>query len=345
MAIQMLNKIDESITNLIKHTERKCRKLKSGMVPFTPQINEAGKEINVWNNVIRKKKGCNISSTYIKQIVKKSGINMPMKLTVEDFIKERQLATKKYKRLKRNAKQSRIQFIQELAIQQVARGNKTASNAILRINRNEELRELYKRIKSVTKPFYGATEKVLISITNSSDEERITTEIIEIEQALCIQNKEKFTSVYSSLFLQKPLLEQNGQTATTIQTQKNLQSTFKAPKNIDNTTKFFIQQFKNPENISVQVTNNSLCSIETATSYWRKKRERTNSSMTQRHIGTYRALKYDNLLVLKMINNISNYAFNIGTPLNRQTKDLDVSLLKKPNKIRPSELRTIGKIV
>jgi len=203
MAIQMLNKIDESITNSIKYAEKKCRKLKSGMVPFTPQINRAGKEINVWNNVIRKKSGCNISSTYIKRIAKKSGINMPMKLRIEDCIKERQLATKKYKRLKRNAKQSRIQFIKELAIQQSAKGNESTSNAILRINRNEELRESYKRIKSVTKPFYGATEKVLIPTMNS-DEERITTEKIEIEQALCTQNKKNLHQRIHLHFFKNP---------------------------------------------------------------------------------------------------------------------------------------------
>ena len=41
-------------------------------------------------------------------------------------------------------------------------------------------------------------------------------------------------------------------------------------------------------------------------------------------------------------NNISNIAFNIGEPLERWTHYLDVSLLKKPNKFRPSELPTIG---
>ena len=43
-----------------------------------------------------------------------------------------------------------------------------------------------------------------------------------------------------------------------------------------------------------------------------------------------------------MVNNIANIAFRIGEPLERWTYDLDVSLLKKPNKFRPSELRTIG---
>ena len=63
--------------------------------------------------------------------------------------------------------------------------------------------------------------------------------------------------------------------------------------------------------------------------------------MSQRHIGTYKAMTQD-LNILKMVNQISNIAFNIGEPLERWTFDLDVSLLKKPNKIRPSELRTIG---
>ena len=132
-----------------------------------------------------------------------------MSLSIEDCVKERNLASKKYKELKRNAKKNRIQFIQDIATQQAERGNETILNAINRINRNEELRESYKRIKMVTKPYFGTTEKVLISVPNS-DEERITTDKIEIERALCNQNMKKFTSAYSSPFLQKTLANQIG---------------------------------------------------------------------------------------------------------------------------------------
>jgi len=134
------------------------------------------------------KRGCNISSSYIKRIAKKTDISHPMSLTIEDCIKERQSASRRYKKLKRNAKQNRIQFIEELATQQAERGNESISNAINRINRNEELRESHRRIKMVTKPFCGATEKVLISTENIAGEERITNEKIEIEKALCEQN-------------------------------------------------------------------------------------------------------------------------------------------------------------
>ena len=95
-----------------------------------------------------------------------------------------------------------------------------------------------------------------------------------------------------------------------------------------------------PTSILNNPSNDTQCSLSTAKAYWKKKREKTNSSMSQRHIGTYKAMTY-NLPLLRLVNSVSNIAFNIGQPLERWTYDLDVSLLKKPNKIRPSELRTI----
>ena len=90
---------------------------------------------------LEKKHGSNISSTYLKRIARKVGIPNPTELSLEDCLKERTLVTKKYKKLKQSAKQSRIQFIQNLATLQAARGNETVSNAISRINRNEETRQ------------------------------------------------------------------------------------------------------------------------------------------------------------------------------------------------------------
>ena len=340
-AISKLNKIDNSITNAVRYAEKRCRKLKFGEVPYTPQLSMAGKTINLWNNVIRKKKGCKISSRYINRIAKKLGIQKPMTLSLSDCEKERKLISAEYRKIKKDAQISRTVFIQELASQQAAKGNETISNAISRINRNEELRASYKRIKTITKPFCGATEKVLIPDEGTNDE-RVTTKKIEIEKALCNQNIKKFTSAYSSPFLQEPLISQLGQDATSAYAQQILNGTYDDKIIQSEPTKRFIKQLKAPKEIRTSNYNNINCTLQDSISYWKKKREKTNSSMSHRHIGTYKALTQDNTSTLSMINQISNYAFNLGLPLRRWTKDLDVSLLKKPNKIRPSELRTIG---
>jgi len=194
----------------------------------------------------------------------------------------------------------------------------------------------------VTKTFCQATEKVLTP-TENIEEERITNDKIEIERALCEQNMKTFTAAYSSPFLQKPLISQIGQTATSEQSQQILLGKFNPQKSLSKDTKRFIKQLKIPSKIQQKGKNNTFCDIATETAYWREKRGRTNSSMSGRHIGTYKALTYGNTPTLHMINEISNYSFNMGIPLQRWIKDLDVvSLLKKPNKIRPSELRNIG---
>jgi len=100
-----------------------------------------------------------MSSRYINRIAKKLGIQKPMTLSLPDCEKERKLISAEYRKIKKDAQISRTIFIQELASQQAAKGNETISNAISRINRNEELRASYKRIKTITRPFCGAALK------------------------------------------------------------------------------------------------------------------------------------------------------------------------------------------
>ena len=85
---------------------------------------------------------------------------------------------------------------------------------ILRMNRIEELRNSYRRIKNATKPFCGDMEKVLTNIRNNENHEEVTNDKEIIEKALCNENMKKFTMAYSSPFLQKPLLPLLQQTTT-----------------------------------------------------------------------------------------------------------------------------------
>ena len=89
--------------------------------------------------------------------------------------------------------------------------------------------------------------------------------------------------------------------------------------------------------------HNNTCFLEDTTSYWRKKnkQEKSSFSMSQRHIGTHKVLTYGNLTTLQLLTKVSDYFFNLSRPLSHWQEDLDVSLLKKSDKIRPSELQTI----
>ena len=107
-----------------------------------------------------------------------------MSLSLADCENERRLASREYKKLKRNAKHTRGQFIHELATQQAARGNETIRNVVQRLTRNEEIRASHKRIKTVTKPFQGATERVMIRDENNEENNIATTDKDTVEKTL-----------------------------------------------------------------------------------------------------------------------------------------------------------------
>jgi len=340
-----LIKIDNSIQHSVLYAEKKCRKLCTGEVPFSIEAKEAGQLIHFWNNVIRKKRGWNISSKYIRRLAKKCHINInQMKMSIEDCENERKLARMGYANVKKEAEMKRDQYIENLAALQASRGNESKSNAIKRMKRNEDLRSSYRRIKSVTKTFQGATERVKIPDRENSGKMKITTNKIEIEEAIREENEEKFKLAYKECpFLQEPLLSMIGQDSTTECADQILRGTFQVPQHLGKYTKRFIELLKMPDGIRRNFPINDVITPEQAKSYWRKKSEKTTSSYSGKHIGTYKASTHD-LQLLNIQTSIVDLVYRLGITIPRWTIDLDVTLLKKPNRIRPQDMRTIGQL-
>ena len=240
-----LQKIDNSVTHAVLYAEKKCRKLCMGEVPFSVERAEAGRLIDLWNNVIRKKQGWNISSKYIKRLTKKCNIEInPMHMSLEDCEQERRLARRGYAKIKDNARASRETFLDGVAALQAAENDETVVNAIRRIKRLEEIRAANHRVRIATKDFHGATERVLI---NDNGTNRITTDKDEIEAALRAENERKFRLAYSECpFLQPPLLNQLGQTAVSPTADAILHGTYKPPSDMNKYTKRFIQLLRMP---------------------------------------------------------------------------------------------------
>mmetsp|Transcript_664 Transcript_664/g.694 ORF Transcript_664/g.694 Transcript_664/m.694 type:complete len:130 (+) Transcript_664:134-523(+) len=127
-----------------------------------------------------------------------------------------------------------------------------------------------------------------------------------------------------------------GQYATTTTATKILHGNFPNTIKVSKDTANFIIHLQMPDSVKKNGPNGSTGSLESVTSYWKIKREKANSSMSQYHIGTYKAFIYD-LPLLLFINSVSNSDISISIPLAQWTNHLDVSSFKKTNKIRPSE--------
>ena len=340
-----LTKIDNSIKHSTLYAEKHCRKLKVGQVPHSVERNEAARIIELWNNVIRKKRGWNISSRLIKRLTKKCNLSIdPMHLSLEDCEIERKLARKGYATLKSNSVTVRENFLDGLAAVQAAQGNETVTNAILRIKRLEELRASHRRIRTVTKVYNGATERVLIPDPSDPSSHIISTDKVTIEHALRKENEAKFRLAYRDCpFLKRPLNTMLGQTATNDISDTILNGTFSPPPNLNKYTKRFIKCLAMPLSIKAKGQNDDTITPEQSLQYWRRKCERTSSSYSGMHIGTYKASTY-NFILHQMKTDIVNLTYKLGLTIPRWTYDLDVTLLKKPDRLKPSDMRTIGQL-
>ena len=334
--------LDSDVTSTTKYAEKKCRKLRMGQIEFTAESAKLRVDIELWNVVIRKKNGANVSSTYIKRLAKHCNIVNPMNLSIEDCKLQR---SEKYQELfefAKDSKKSRIDFINSLADAIAKDGNEKRSTVVRRLNYLEEERLARSHIRRTVKTFGGATSKIRVDDIHTGDSYFVTEKGV-IEEALKNENQSKYLLAYSSPFLQEPLLSLLGQNSLTQAGDAILQGTFIPPDGLSEHTKHFISLLQMDDRLQREGCNSHEITTAQSLQYWSKKPEKTSSSMSGRHIGTYKAARKAPQ-AFEILNGIMNMAYKGGVSLPRWQNTLDVSLLKKPGKFRPSELRTIGQL-
>jgi len=300
-----LQKNDNSVQHSVLYTEKKCRKLNTGAVPFSIEAKEAVQLIELFNNIIRKKQGWNISSKYIRRLAKRCKINITlMRLTVEDCETERKLARTGYSNMKKEADLKREQYIDGLAALHASKGNTSKSNILKSMKRNEALRA------SATKHFHGATERVQIPDKSNEGRMKITTDKLEVEEANCDENIKKFSLSYRECpFLNEPLITMLGQSASNDHADQILRGTFQSPSQLNKYTRRFIRLLQMPNNIRENSPIDDVITPQQSKSYWNKKNEKNTSSYSGKHIGLTE--KYTELPLILYIVIQNMYIFQI----------------------------------
>ena len=97
------------------HADKKCRKLHTGGIPFSPTIQKDRHTLKVWKGVIRKKKGLRYSSTLLRRTERKAGLSQSMTYTLEEAEEFEKAALNKYKKDVKNAPSLRQTFLESKA--------------------------------------------------------------------------------------------------------------------------------------------------------------------------------------------------------------------------------------
>jgi hypothetical protein len=97
------NALDDLRLKAIKKADRKCRHLRMGQVPYSPQLVMAWNKLKAWQLLLKKRKGRRVNSRYLQRSLKKAGIKDWTLLPVEEVVENLADAGITYRRLKKEA--------------------------------------------------------------------------------------------------------------------------------------------------------------------------------------------------------------------------------------------------
>lgn len=330
-----LYRLDNINTQLIIHAEKKCRKLRMGAHPYTPETAKLGLTIEFWRALIRKHEGHNISSSYLRRTARQCDIHNYSIIPLEECIREKRMAYKNYKTAIKTV--NRPSFLDDLADAIAADGDLERSTVIRQLKSQEESRHMHKEIRNSTKEFSGAPYHMELPSDNGP---YISTDKEEIEKALMAEYEAKYRLAEASPFLKEPLLSELGPLALNDNAERILNGTYQCPPGIDKYTKCFIKHLARDPIMHDQPDNETVITVDQLNQFWNNMDEKIVSSPSGRHIGTYKATSiHPTNSVIQA--RLTSLPFELGIPLPRTTQCINVSLLKKGKGITPADLRTI----
>ena len=165
-----LEELDRERIGIVKKAEKQCRRIKTGMVPYSPEnVQKYCKLYHLWNLVTRKMLNWRVSTRLIRRQAKAYGVQFPIRLNIEDVKDQRNEALKDYIKAKPSAKEKRAQFIENLAETYEKRGEDKAAAQVRSLTKQEDRREAQREVKNALNPKSNA--KILhVEVADTKEE-------------------------------------------------------------------------------------------------------------------------------------------------------------------------------
>jgi hypothetical protein len=123
--------------------DRKCRKLNMGAVPWSPDVQWAREQVEIWGLILKKKLGRHISSSLLQQGMLKHHISDCIRdISIQQAILSKQAALKEYRQLRKSSWSLRQSHLEDLAEAKAAIGNTTKAAALRQLLTHEHQRAM-----------------------------------------------------------------------------------------------------------------------------------------------------------------------------------------------------------
>jgi hypothetical protein len=327
--------LDKLRIEAILAAEKGCRKLRMGVVPYSPNLALAGKKIRAWKLLLKKKSGGAVHSKYLARKLKEADIADIDLLSTDGIRENLRNAWQRYRILKKRASGDRATWIEDLATAWAAEGKTSVASEL----RNIKLREAQRRDARLIKSVNGDSTRTGLYILRINDGQDWieVTEKEDMEKALLRESQQRFNQAKETPFCTNPLLEAVGPVGISDVAQQILNGTFTPPENCDPWARKLIPhlQYAVPP-ISFPVEHLP----HQHSAGWKKVRERTSAGISGLTIPQLKAHLLDEHIV-QVDATFARLPYQWGFSPSRWRKGIDVMLEKKKDVYNIDKLRAI----
>ena len=322
-----LIRLDDELTHYMRHAEKKCRKIKSGRIPFSPEASMWIRRTQVYRSLLKYQAGKIRNRGNLKRAARRCGIENALSIPPLVLYERISYCVEQCDYFRKNGKAYRRKHLNNCLQTARDKEDDEAEKQILAIITREKEKSKWNRIKYVLgKQRAGACFKVQIELEDGTMKEVSSQE--EVQQAIWENvHMKRFYLAEEAPICNGELRGMFGYNATTITARRILRGTFVYPPGFDKATKEILQECAA---IRLQVPKNSVSTTITLDdwiAYWKKAREETSSSISGRHFGHYKAgLDSDHIAFLQSL--FATLVLKRGIVLERWSNGLSVMLEK-----------------
>ena len=322
----------------IKLADSKCRKLNMGEVPWSMTLQSARDEIELWNNVMSRKRGTRVSTRYISRLEKRVGIFHSLQVSLQVASTRLQESYKRYYELKSVAQELRESWLMELAAVKAKEAGGDQHKYYSQLIQQERDRIASRRMRRLFGKMHGGgLTKVTVTQPDGTIIEH--TEKEAIEQACHKENSIKFSQTEHTPTMAGILADEIGFDGTSEVCRQILDGTYIPPPGTNDYTKAYLQELKRPQHLHQPPQ----AAIPTSTfkDGWKKINEHISSGLSGIHFGHMKACGRDDTLA-NFEATMCHIPFATGYSPDEWKTSINCMIEKKGKGVEVENLRTIN---
>jgi hypothetical protein len=280
-------KIDEECKQYKKRVEKKCRKIKSGHIPFSPEASVWIRRRQVYESILRYLQGKIRNKSNLRRSALRCGIKRPFSLSWVEVKERLKVCEEKCEYFCKHGHAYRKRHLQNRLSIARANKNKEAEQKILAIIQRERERAFWRRLNYTMSRRSGKSIRMVQVKQNDGTTREATTQR-EVQEAIWseIHGKRFYLAVQAPICKGK-LRGQFGYMANTKAAEEVLNGTYQCAQDINDGTRDLFQEIGWLRSIIPKNSVSTTWTPEGWADSWSGKREETSSSQSGLHFSHY----------------------------------------------------------